>query len=432
MSAITSGETDTVIRSENPLNLTSKNPRGRIERKKKVILEQLIKRKKDQDSHDISSPTESSPNVYGSSGMAAFLTPSQATYPGSSIFTHVGTSAQGQRIVVPIPSLLSTPSSLSSGVVPLEAVANASIITNQKQPSILTDIEWFNISSYPEDIREFLLTSYNMNYHPQDIVGGTDQLIRSAYKNLHKLGFMIKYSVSLKTIFDNLTSFNPTTKKPAFPYNQSVEVSNLYIVLLFVMTTLLNNLGNVTRPIRSYPELTYPGIIISAILVRMVGYYRDLSAVLGLNTTTPPLPFLRYGRVTRKSPALQLVENKPESSKPKGILELPGIAVMLKTAAEYATNRVNKTSGFTRLEYESLQMAALNVKDVTAEIANQRILLGIPSESPSKNSIIDVRCLYFISLIRGTIKPTAIPSDFQDSVIADNPIVNENTEENAE
>lgn len=371
-------------------------------------------------SHVIEEPMSSFGGVQ--SGLQAMLMPTASTHPGATVLSHIGVSSSGPRIVIPLPAALATATALMGGGIVPTPIAGASGTTAAPAaplPSMLIDSEWFMPQSYPPLLQQYISASFAFDLRPTSpisVIEVTQHFLRTAYTNRNALGLTIKIADGLKAIFDDLTSMVYTGKvgRPKHPYGESEATNTGYLVLAYVMSTILWTTDKNALTIRNYPEVTYPGVIMASIISRMVVWYHDVSAALGLlNSDTP---YLNAGGTLDVSDT-SAVLNHADSDKSalnarrsQFINAVPSIAVVLKTAALFATKRLTLAPGdnCTKEQYKALQDAALNVKGLSKNIAREAIILNAPVLGSSGNAqtIMNTRCLFMQGLIRGTISPT--------------------------
>lgn len=342
------------------------------------------------------------------SGLQAMLTPTAATHAGGTILTHIGTSMVGPRIVIPMPAALATVAAMVSGTGPASAPAVAGAAP-EPLPSMAVDTEWFSIEAYPVELRQYLVGSFTFDLRPRspsDVVELTAEMLRQAYRTLSKLGMGLKMAPGLVKIFKTVSADrNDKDKGPLHPYNESEATRTLYLMMAYVVSTLLWAADG-PGALRKYPEPTYPGVIIASFVVRMAAYYRDVSAVLGLTT-----PYLRAGgrrHLTDTTTLLHLRETAPvnQLARTTGIINIPAATLSLLTVLNYASGRVTQIDPCPGNVYSALQDGALNVKGVTDAVATQSIMLKIPpNTNPLQQQIVNARCAYYVGLLRKTINP---------------------------
>lgn len=341
-----------------------------------------------------------------SSGFQAMLTPTPATHPGGTTLTSIGVAADAPRIVIPLPAALATAVTTSSGTVTPTPVGGQ----KPSLPTMLVDSEWFYPQSYPAEIQQFLTTSYAFNYRPSDpakIVQDTQEFLRVAYLHLSDVGLDIKLSPALLQIFSQISSYDDKTGKPKHVYEESPLTSNFYLIMAYVVSSILFAQGT-SRPLRSYSQVTYPGVIMASYVVRLTRYYNDLSAKMGI---TPTKPYLRYGGRNAPTTEAALRSHGEETgadpaARPEAYTAIPIITVLLFRAAQYATGRLTSTTNCPADTYLALQDAALNVPNLSPTVAEKNVLLDLPDPTnPLAQSIIDARCAYYVALITGKIRP---------------------------
>lgn len=321
-------------------------------------------------------------------------------------------SLGGPRIVIPIPAVLVTVTAIASGM-PGALPAGQPQDTAAPMPSLQLDSEWFFPQAYPQEIRQYLVSNYSFDLRPQnsvDILEKTQTFLRQAYKRLPNVGLIFKMSSGFKTMFDELTAENNNI--PKHPYTESDMVRNGYMILAYVMSTVLWNAGAASS-IRQYSEPTYPGVIMASYVARLTGYYNDISKVLGLS---PDKPFLRRGILGQPTDSANIrsqggiigKEIKPLSP---AVINIPSITSEMMLLAQFATKR--KTDPKECIDnpalYPALKEGALNVKGLDLNVAKTTIDLEAPPSTVDKalrEQILTTRCTYFIGLITGSIKPS--------------------------
>lgn len=352
------------------------------------------------------------------SGLHAMLTPTLATHSGGTILSHTGSSIAGPRIVIPLPAALAVGTALApSGVVPTPIVgaSGTAAVPTAAFPSMLIDSEWFFVQAYPVEIRQYLTTAYSFDVKPtspEDVVEKTQELLRSTFRNLKAVGLTLEIGKGLKAIFDEVTAPHPSDKKkPKHPFNESQETKNLYYILAYVVSNLLWVQGT-SLPIRNYPELTYPGVIVASFVVRMTGYYLDLSAKLKVGTTANPRPYLRAGGLKDITETSLLTQHGNLGSQQlptlSAINSIPTITAGLKISAMFATGRstISVNINCEKKTYAALQDAALNVPGLTPLVIEQILMKKEDSKTNLlSDKIAAARCTFYAGLIQGTILP---------------------------
>lgn len=346
-------------------------------------------------------------------GLAGMLTSTAGT-----TLSHIGSSASAPRIVIPLPAALATATHFSTGEViptPVGGASGSPAKPESALPSMLVDSEWFFIQSYPEELRQYLTTSFSFDLKPTSpvqIVELTWKMLVDAYNYASKINMDIKIADGLKTIFSKLVKVKDG--KYEHPYTENEETRALYLILAYVFSTQLW-LAGYNLPLRNYPEVTYPGVIMASFVSRMKTYYLDLSKELGLSPTqykqdggrlssSDTSALLRHGQLASVKNPLASIEAKPAA-----ILNIPRLALQLRRAADFATNRTTNTTNCDELSYESLKDAALNMPGLDDVLASKILALKDPdSKDPLSGKITDARCAYFLGIIKKTITPAAV------------------------
>jgi hypothetical protein len=285
-------------------------------------------------------------------------------------------------------------------------------------PSMAIDTEWFYPQAYPPEVRQYLATSWSFDVRPKTaatIIEDTQEFLRHAYGDLPRVGLDIKIAAGLQEMFKELTFMDPHTNVPKHPYSESEAVKTSYMVLAYVMSTLIWTNGG-HKPLRDYKEVTYPGVIASAYVYRMTTYYIDLSNALGLLGPNVAQPYIRGGGHTMSTMTDELLnhgtplEHCSKQEYPNcsmsALTAVPIITYILRLAAEYALGKKTDLTNCSDALYAALQDAALNVKGLDDTIATANIMLQVPEQTnPNAQRITDARCQYFLGLIQKKISP---------------------------
>lgn len=346
------------------------------------------------------------------SGLQAMLTPTLATHPGGTVLNSIGTTT-GPRIVIPLPAALATATAISSGTVvptPITGAAGTAKSPEAPLPSMLIDTEWFYPQAYPKEIQQYLTTSFVFRYRPSDpakIVEDTQEFLRAAYRTLHDVGLDIKISDGLRQLFDEITS-SDAAGNPLHRYNESEATSSFYLILAYVVSTVLWTSG-AGKQLRNYPAVTYPGVIMSCYVYRLTRYYNDVSKVMGLSSPIAVKPYLVSGGRTAATATARLLEHgEPTRDLTLGeaYQSIPPLTADLFIVAQYLTGRLTSTTNCSQETYAALQQAALNVPGLDDVVVAKNIGLDYPDKSnPLAQKIVDARCSYFLGLIQGKIRP---------------------------
>lgn len=344
------------------------------------------------------------------SGLHAMLTPTNSTHPGGTTLSHIGTATAGPRIVIPLPAALTA----ATG-----GVSTPIGTTPPPLPTMLIDSEWFFLESYPPELRQYLATSYTFDVKPKqpgEVVEMTAELLRNAYKCLKPMHLNIEIPEAFKVLFDDLTSdvkdVQPPT--PKHPYNESQATQTLYLVLAYILSVLLLK-ANGPGSLRSYTEVTYPGVIIATYLFRLRTFYNDVSKKLGLSNTVPYLTAGGRRNITETGSLMRIGDRSTSQSEPlptAAINQIPLLATRLRIVTTYLN--ATPTPKFTSCSFEdyyALQDAALNVKGIRDlppdSLVVKTIMLKRQSAKtdPYAEKVGSARCTYFMALLNGTIKP---------------------------
>lgn len=348
------------------------------------------------------------------SGLQALLTPTLATQVGPTTLSHFGSTTNVARITIPLPAVLATATLMSKGS--LTATSPLTKEDLQKTPpTMMIDTEWFSVDAYPTVIRRYLASGFNFDLKPSDpgsVVKDTQIFLRSAYANLDNVGLNIKIADAFKKLFDEIldTDTEGGVGRPDHPYEESDLVANVYQVAAYVISKLLWN-AKATNPLRDYPEVTYPGVIMASYVGRLTRYYTDLSKIMKLDDPKSPKPYLPVGgRETQVDESLikHLGDRKykPVHLLSYAVINIPLLTAQLRIAADYATGRKTDTKNCSPMTYKALQDAALNVKGLDEKtIVNNIYIMIPPSDNPLSDQIKDTRCSYFLGLIQNTIGP---------------------------
>jgi hypothetical protein len=338
----------------------------------------------------VSHPIDEGPNpILGtggvSSGLQAIMTPTLSTHGGGATIGHLGASMTGPRIMIPFPAALLTASAMASDKLIPTSVAG--VADKGNTPSMMIDSEWFSIQAYPVEIRQYLATGFSFDDMPRsaaETMEKTQGLLRKAYLYLDQVGLNLKIGAGFQQMFGELVKCDATKVKPLHPYNENPTTSNMYMVLAYVLSTLLWTAG-ATKPLRDYPEVTYPGVIVASYVVRMTSYYKDLSKAVGG-------VFLYGGPTASLNPTPKLGS---------AINSIPSITFSLRGSIDYVTGR-KPADTCSEAGYVSLQQAALNIKGINKKLVELKIP---PRTDPLGEKIRDARCKYYLGLVKGTIKP---------------------------
>jgi hypothetical protein len=250
---------------------------------------------------------------------------------------HAIHSSTGIRISVPLP----------------ESILQESGLTQSKEkPTLLLDTEWFFLDSYPKEIRPYILSFGNFDTRPstsEEILKLTSNFLMEAYTLRNNIGLNVNPPKILDKPFGVLVEETGTGY--VHKYGESEEINGVFISLAYVFSLMLLNAG-ATLPLRSYTEISYPGIIVASYVNRMTGYY---NAITSSSDLLKGKHFLTHG-----------VQQKSFS-----ITHIPFYTNKLRITAEYITGRKILTSCDEEL-YEVLQESILNVKDLP-RILSQKI-----------------------------------------------------------
>lgn len=234
------------------------------------------------------------------------------------------------------------------------------------------DMEWYSISAYPSALHRYLLSGYTFDYRPsRSVIDDSDVFLRNAFHRLRDVGLNISFGQQLGPVFQELTTSHRDMK-------ESSTIRNKYLLLAYAMTRLLFE-NRATYPLRLYSDMSFPAVIAASFINRAVSFYQAILSSLKIDV------FL-----------IKTVGRK----KGNGFNNIPNIASDLSMAALYTTERIidKKTSGFTDHEYYILQNIVLNIPDIDQEIIDERIQLPLPT--PRDQTRIDMRCNYFIGLLK--------------------------------
>ena len=361
--------------------------------------------------HHINEPNMGLPKA--ASGLQAMLT----TQSGG-IVNHLGTSTSGPRLVIPLPAALATATAMAKGIIvptPVAGAAGTPASPNSPLPSMAIDIEWFNVTAYPPEIQQYLAIGWSFGLKPTSaatIMETTQVFLRHAYTNLASIGLNIAISAGLTEIFNEVVQTNDDIyRTPKHPYGESEAVNNIYMIMAYVISTLLWTNG-AHRPLREYAEVTYPGVIMASYVRSLLVYYVDISNNMGLLGPSAPRPYLRGGGHTTSSPTSVMLYHGDTSAladlsgKDFAFTMIPVIAHSLRIAAEYILGKKTLTGSCDKPTYAALQDAALNVRNLDATVAKSTILFEYPDKTnPVRQKIADTRCTYYLALIQKKIRP---------------------------